>query len=80
MPSSDNLVRRCVMSVDKIGNTISSAITMHVKAAEKKPHPQLDGPDKVSISRKPEVSGVIKMSDPPFFPICVTQSMFKIVK
>ncbi len=55
-------------------------VTMHMKAAEKKPHPQLEAPDMVSISKKPEVKGVIKMSDPPFFPICVTQSMFKIVK
>ncbi|MBA4389333.1 MAG: hypothetical protein C0399_00120 [Syntrophus sp. (in: bacteria)] len=68
------------MTVDKIGNTISLPVTMHMKIAEKKSHPQLETSDTVSISTKPEIKGTTKTNDPPFFPICVTQSMFKTEK
>jgi hypothetical protein len=68
------------MSVDKIGNAMPTLIAVHMKVAEKKPHPQPVTQDMVSISVKPEIKGVIKMNDPPFFPICITQSMFKIEK
>jgi hypothetical protein len=67
------------MSVDKIGNTISSTVNVHTKVAEKKPSPQLEIAYKAPISIKPE-KGIIKIIDPPFFPICVTQSMFIFVK
>lgn len=65
------------MSIDKIGS-INKTLQTDPRAAPTRRRPVPEKTEDISISKTGEIKNVTKTYDPPFFPICVTQSMFKV--
>lgn len=66
------------MSIDKIG--INTILQTDPRAAPTRRQPVPKKTEDLSASKTGEIKNVTKTYDPPFFPICVTQSMFKVEK
>ncbi|MCX5809863.1 MAG: hypothetical protein NTX36_10920 [Proteobacteria bacterium] len=64
------------MLIDKIG----SINTTYTRASPKRQQPVPDKTENISVGNTGGAKDLLKTISPPFFPICVTQSMFKIVK
>lgn len=65
------------MSINKIGGT-NTTLQTDPRVAPTRRQPVPEKIEDKSTSKTGEIKNITKTNDPPFFPICVTQSMFKI--
>jgi hypothetical protein len=64
------------MSIDTIGS-INTALHTDPRTVPQRQHPAPEKAVSTSAGKAGGVKNVTKTNDPPFFPLCVTQSMFK---